>query len=201
MKKIGILVAGLFLLIGGIFIGYKIFSPPTSNSKTTISSQIILSTLQKQGFLVSQTYVFNQTVDIANSSGSEWKDIFWGQKIKASGTIKVNSGVDLHKLSDQDVVVTPQKITITLPPIEIQSTEVVGDIMLSNQQGLLKNIFDNDDGYNQAVARLKSEAEKAVTAPELTEEAKENAQNEIGRLLKFIDTTREIKVEFSTSNS
>jgi hypothetical protein len=199
MKKIAIIIAGLFLLIGGVFIGYKIFSPPTS--KTTISSQVILTALQKQGFLVSQTYVFNQVVTIDNSSGSEWKDIFWGQKIKASGTIKINSGVDLHKLHDQDVIVTSQKITITLPAIEIQSTEVLGDVMLSNQQGLLKNIFDNDDGYNQAVARLKLEAEKAAVAPELKQEAEENARNEIGRLLKFIDTTREIKIEFNTTNS
>lgn len=174
--------------------GYKLFSHP--EPKTIINSQTVLTALQKQGFLVSQTYVFNQTVTIENSSGSEWKDIFWGQKITAAGNIKVSSGVDLHKLADQDVVVTANTITLTLPPIERQSTEVIGDILLTNQQGILKKVFNSDDGYNLAVARLKSEAESAALAPELKEEAEENAKNEVAKLLRLVDTSKEVKIEF-----
>jgi hypothetical protein len=94
------------------------------------------------------------------------------------------------------VVVTANTITLTLPPIERQSTEVIGDILLTNQQGILKKVFNSDDGYNLAVARLKSEAESAALAPELKEEAEENAKNEVAKLLRLVDTSKEVKIEF-----
>lgn len=81
-------------------------------------------------------------------------------------------------------------------PIERQSTEVIGDILLTNQQGILKKVFNSDDGYNLAVARLKSEAESAALAPELKEEAEENAKNEVAKLLRLVDTSKEVKIEF-----
>lgn len=195
MKKTLILISVLVILSGGIFIGYKIFSPQ-KKLQVTINSQVILSALKKEGFLVSQTYVFDQKVEIENSSGSGWKDIFWSQKITALAKMKVSSGVDLRKLTDQDIEITNRTITIFLPPIERHSTELMGDINLINKQGLLKKLFDNDDGYNLAYERLREESEKAASSKELRQEAEENTKIEIEKLLRFFDTNKTIKIEF-----
>lgn len=194
MKKflLGSFIIILFLV--GLYTGYLLFKPPSQTIQ--VNSVVILTLLKNEGFLVTQTYIFNQMVTIDKSSGSEWKDIFWGQTVTASGNIKVSSGVNLTKLRPEDVAVKGQKITVTLPPIEEQSVEVIGDIMLQNKQGILKKVFDNDTGYNQAYAKLKQEAQIAAQKEDLQSEAEENARKQITRLVQFINPEKDVVVEF-----
>lgn len=194
MKKTILFISITVVVFGSVLLVYKNFLYRTP--VTVISSQSVLTALKKQGFFISQTYIFNQKVDIENSSGSEWKDIFWGQKITASGNIKVSSGVDLRKLQDQDVEIRGKEIIIALPAVERYSVELMGDIILTNKQGFLKQLFDNDDGYNTAYARLKEEAEKAANASEVVQEAEENAQNEIIKLITMFDEKKEVHLFF-----
>jgi hypothetical protein len=194
IKKYLITALCVVLFGGGIYLGYRVFRPSTP--ATQVTSQTVLITLKSEGFLVTQTFVLNQQVVIAKSSGSEWKDIFWGQTVTASGNIKVSSGVNLTKLRPEDVAVKGQKITVTLPPIEEQSVEVVGDIMLQNKQGILKKVFDNDTGYNQAYAKLKQEAQVAAQKEDLQSEAEENARKQITRLVQFISPEKQVTIVF-----
>jgi tryptophanase len=75
--------------------GYKIFRP---QAKEEITSNVVLTALRVEGFLVSQNYIFNQTITIDRSTGSAFKDFFLGQTIDANANMKVSSGVDLSKL-------------------------------------------------------------------------------------------------------
>lgn len=200
MKKTFIGVVGV-VVVGLVSILWYRSAFLSHEERTVIHAQVVLTKLKNEGFLVTQTYMFNQKVEIEKSSGSEWKDIFWAQKITATGNMKISSGVDLHQLTEQDIIVTRDKISLSLPPIEEHSSELVGDITLINKQGLLKRVFDNDDGYNLAYTRLKEEAEKAARAPELRQEAEENAKSEIEKLLKLIDGTKEITIKFRSVSS
>lgn len=192
MKKYLLPIAALILFLGGIFVGYKVFHPA---QKEEITSNVVLTALQSQGFLVSQNYIFNQTITIDRSTGSQLKDIFLGQTIDANANMKVSSGVDLSKLRAENIRVTDKEIQITLPAVETQSTELLGNIVLTNKQGIIKRIVDNDDGYNAALTQLKFEAMKAVEAPELRGEAKNNAQKEIKKFIQFIDHQKQITIQ------
>jgi hypothetical protein len=189
MKKYLLPIAALILFFGGLFVGYKIFRPA---AKEEVTSNVILTALQSEGFLVSQNYIFNQTITIDRSTGSSFKDFFLGQTIDADANMKVSSGVDLSKLSPKDIVISEKQIQITLPPVQTQSTELLGNIVLKNKQGIIKKIVNNDDGYNAALTELKKEAMKAAEVPELREEAKINAQREIKKFLQFVDPQKEV---------
>jgi hypothetical protein len=191
MKKylIGILI---FLLIG-LVLGYYLFSPKSTQSK--IDSLVIYSKLQNQGFLVTEDYISEQKVTIDNTSGQWWRDLFWGQKIEASSVLKVSLGVDLQKLKPEDIKSDGQ-ITINLPPIEVQSVEVLWDIMLSNNQGALKRLLDNDNGYNQALAELKDQARQAALADDIVRQTQAATTSEITKLAKLIAGDKEVVVNF-----
>lgn len=192
MKKYLLPIVALILFFGGVFLGYKIFRP---SAKEEVTSNIILTALQSEGFLVSQNYIFNQNITIDRSTGSAFKDFFLGQTIEANANMKVSSGVDLKKIMQEDVAVTDKEIQIKLPAVETQSTELLGNIILTNKQGIIKKIVDNDDGYNAALTKLKEESSKAVETPELRSEATQNAQKEIKKFLQFVDPQKEVIFE------
>jgi hypothetical protein len=193
MKKYFYLIFSIIILALGFYLGYLIFSPRQNEPK--IDSLLIYNKLQSQGFLITQNYILEQRVTIDNTSGQIWKDFFWGQKIEASAVMKVNLGVDLQKLNQNDVKVNDQ-IEITLPAIETQSVEIVSDINLQNQQGIFKRILNNDNGYNQALSQLKEQAKIAASQPEIVKQVQANTQKEIERLVKLIAENKEIKINF-----
>lgn len=184
MKKYILAGAALILFFGGLFLGYRIFRPV--ERAQTVNSTVVLTALQSQGFLVSQNYIFNQSITIDRSTGSQFKDIFFGQTITADANMKVSSGVNLSKLTTDNMYVDAKEIRITLPPVETQSVEILGNIVLKNNQGIIKKVVDNDDGYNAALTELKKEANMAAQTEELRAEAFNNAVKEIKKFLNFI---------------
>jgi uncharacterized protein DUF4230 len=182
----------IIIFLVGLGFGYYWFSPEPFQKEVT--SQVILESLQSRGFLVTETVLADQKVVIENKTGSIWKDFILGQKITASAIMKTSLGVDLDKLSEKDIVIKGKKAVITLPQVELQSVELSSDINLDNSQGIIKRIFDNDDGYNQALVQLRKDAESAAMSQDLQELAQENAQKEIERLIRFLSP--EIKIEF-----
>ncbi len=194
MKKYLLVFLALVLFVGGLYLGYRVFRPQSS---ITVNSQTVLTMLQSEGFFVTQSYVVNQMVEIKTSTGSDFKDLFWKQDIQASANVKVSSGVDLSKLTAESIQVTGSQIIVTLPAVSTQSVELIGNVLLQNKQGILKKIFDNDDGYNVAVAKIQEEARAAAETAELRADAKANAEREIKRLLRYVDLKREVVVKFT----
>ncbi len=194
-KKYLIAAAAIILFVGGLFLGYKLFAPRPLTK--IVSTEVVLTALKSEGFLVTQSYVFNQVVNINHSTGSEWKDIFWKQAIKASANVKVNSGVDLTKITADNIIVRGKAITLNLPDIETNSTEIVGDVMLQNNQGIFKQIFDSNDGYNEALTEIKKQANAAAESEQLRTVARENAATEIQRLIRYAYPESEVIVTFN----
>ncbi len=159
-----------------------------------VTSQVILSALRDRGFLVTQTFVFNEAIKITSDPESFWRQMLWGQAIKAYGIAEVNLGVDLAKLGEGDIKVEKDKVTVTVPGVEIFNSRIVGEISLENKQGILKRIFENDDGYNQAVAEMIKQAEANATTPEMLAAADTKAKEEIRRLVSFIAKDKTVEV-------
>lgn len=194
IKKYLIIALCVVLFGGGIYLGYRVTRPNTP--ATQVTSQTVLITLKSEGFLVTQSYVFNQQIDIEHSTGNQWKDIFWKQAIKASANVKVNSGVDLSKLTAEDIAIQDKTIMITLPQVTVNSTEIVGDVMVQNNQGIFKRAFDNDDGYNQALTAIKAEALKAAGKDEVMAEARASAEKQVKQLVRYVYPDRDVVVRF-----
>jgi len=192
MKKI-FTYAGVVLVIFAVGIvagwwGTKRIAEPR------VTSQVILSALRDRGFLVTQSFVFNENIKIASDSDSFWRQMLWGQAINAYGIAEVNLGVDLAKLGEDDVKIEKDKVTVSVPAVEIFNSRIVGDINLENKQGILKRIFENDDGYNQAVTEMIKQAEANATTPEMLTAADTKAQEEIQRLVSFIAKDKVVEV-------
>ncbi|MFZ5364539.1 MAG: DUF4230 domain-containing protein [Patescibacteria group bacterium] len=198
MKKIFTYAGiGAVILAVGIIAGWwgtkKVAEPK-------VSSQIILSALRDRGFLVTQSFVYNESIKITNSSESFWHDLLWGQAIRAYGIAEVNLGVDLAKLGEEDVKLEKDKAIITIPTAEIFNSRIVGDINLENKQGILKRIFENDDGYNQAMAEMIKQAEASAVTPEMLAEANQKAQEEIKKLVEFFLKDKVVEVVREENN-
>jgi len=181
----------IIVFLVGLGLGYFMFKPAPYQAQVT--SQIILQSLQSRGFLVTESILADQKVTIENNTGSVWKDFILGQTITAAAIMKTSLGLDLSKLTSDDVVLEGNKATIKLPAIELQSVELASDINLDNNQGILKRIFNNDDGYNQALEQLRKQAEVAAMIQENQDKAKQDAQTEIKRLIKLLSPDMEIE--------
>lgn len=198
---LAVALAILSSLIMGAVAGRVWFTPKPLPLRTEVTSHVILTALRDQGFLVTQTYVFDQPVTIQRTTGSALRDFFVGQTVEARGAMEANLGIDLAKLAVEDVTIAPSEIVIRIPPPTLFNTRLVGPIEVKNTQGLLKRLLEPDDGYNLALAELVRAAENAAAQPELLARAEEKAVREIERLVSLIlrEDTRTVRVEVATA--
>jgi hypothetical protein len=189
--------AGIALVIvlfgGGLALGYRLFSP--SVQQTTVTADVILTALRDRGFLVTQTYVFDEPVTITKSSGSALQDFFFGQTITARGAMEANIGIDLAQVTQGDVTISDDTITVMLPAATLFNVRPVGPIDVKNERGILKRLLENDSGYNEALAELSKQAEAAATKPELLARASDNAIQEVRQLLGYVAQGKTITVK------
>jgi hypothetical protein len=181
------------LFFGGLGLGYKLFSP--SLNKTTVTADVILTALRDRGFLVTQTYVFDEPVTITKSSGSALKDFFLGQTITARGAMEANVGIDLADVSQNDVTISGDAITVMLPAAKLFNVSPVGPIDVKNDRGILKRLLESDTGYNEASAELSKQAAAAATKPELLSRASDQAIQEVRQLLGYVAQGKTITVK------
>jgi len=193
MKKFIYAIVIVFLIFAaGMLIGW--WATRSNPNETKVTSQAILMALRDRGFLVTQSSVINQTVKISVQQDTLWNRLLWGQVINATGVVEVNTGVDLAKLSDADVQVGSNTVTVYIPSTTIFDARVVGDINLDNSQGILKRLLENNDGYNQATAELVKEATTASSQPDQISSATQKSIDEVKRLVGYISGGKEVEV-------
>jgi len=193
MKK---LLTAIVLVVGllafGALIGWLLGRG--GEAVRTVSGQTILTALRERGFLVTETSVSTVATTIKNNDASIWKKLLWGQEIQASAVAEVNLGVDLEEMKAEDIQISGGKIVVVIPGAKIFNSRLVGDISLTNKQGILKRVLENDDGYNQAMAELIKQAENAVTSTQMMEAANNKAKEEIKRLVGYMAPEKEVTV-------
>lgn len=188
----------LVIMLGiGLLVGRFIWQPkPPITMTEQVNAQTILMALKDQGFLVTQSILSTQDVTIERSTGNALKDFFVGQTIRARGTMETNLGIDLSKLSDEDVLIEDQRITVRIPDTRLFNTRLVGDIEVENSQGIAKRIFQPDDGYNTALAELTTAAEAIAQDDSVLANARERSKEEIRRLVRILSPSPvEIQIE------
>ncbi len=191
------LIGIIIFFSAGVYTGYRLFSPkPQAAAEQKVNALAILTALHDRGFLVSQTYVFDTPVTIDRSSGNALKDFFLGQTIEARGTMEVNLGTDLAKVTAEDITVddASNTITVRIPSATLFNTRLVGPIQLKNNQGILKRLLNADDGYNDALSLLSKTAEEMAQKDEILARANENAKEDITRILGYVAQGKTVKV-------
>ena len=154
----------------------------------TITAQTIVNRIQEQAFLVTKTVYIDQQSEIVIDRGSDWSNFWWGQTITAEGLIRTDVGVDLSKLTSENVKVDHEQktITIQLPAAEILDSSLSGEIEVVTKSGILKKLLLNDTNadYNLALSQLTTDAMTAVNADEtLFVEARNTTINMLELLL------------------
>lgn len=176
----------------GVYAGFRIFSPPP---EPETDATFILTALHDRGFLVTQTYVFDQPVRIERGTGSAFKDLFFGQTITARGTMEVNLGIDLASVTAEDVSVGEGRVGVRIPKASLFNARLVGPLEVKNDRGVLKRLLEEDDGYNVALAELVKEAEAAATREELVSRATDRAKEDVGRMVGYVAPGKTVQVE------
>lgn len=155
---------GIILVIIAFIVGIGVGE--NNANKMLVSSRSIYEKITSSALLTSKIAYINQKTTIEVNNESEWSKLLWGQTLTAEGLIKISVGINLDKIKETDIQVdnNVKIITITLPQAEILNTELEGDIVTTNQRGILKLLLENDTDadYNLALQKLKSEAEAVL---------------------------------------
>lgn len=184
----------MILLAGfGFYAGWKVSRP--AEYTRNVDAQVILTALRDRGFLVTQTYIFDQPVTIEKTSGSALKDFFFGQTITARGAMEVNMGIDLANVTGEDVSIANDVITIKIPEASLFNVRLVGPVEVENKQGILKRILQDEDGYNEALSELSKIAEETATQEEFIARATDRAKEEVKQMLGYVAQGKAIQVE------
>jgi hypothetical protein len=171
---IGILLIALGAA-GGFFYG-KYIGHQLEAAKHQVSTTQIFEKFQEQAFLVTQTFFLEQDTSIVMDAGSNWNNLLWGQEITASGLTRVDVGVDLSNISEQNIQVDNklQTVRINMPSVEVLDSSITGPLDIDTSNGLLRRIFDDADGeeYNMAMEILVEKSQNSLEEnPELLTEA------------------------------
>jgi hypothetical protein len=99
---------------------------PTSTSTPTPTPTptpiIVPMQVRALGRLVTFEYKLQTISEVRRDS---WLGLFGSDRVVLIAVVKVQAGVDLAKMADEDVIVQGQKATIYLPAAEIFTTELV----------------------------------------------------------------------------
>lgn len=183
-------IASLFSLLVGLYIGFSVGG--NQSQVSSISARTIVDRLQEQGFLVTQTVVFAEHVELKQESGNAFKDFFLGQTIDAYATMSVDMGIDLSTLQSADVIVTEHQIQIRLPRIEHRPPMLIGSVSVYSKEGIVKKLLDHDDGYNAAIAELKQQAKLHASEEHIEQQARVQAEKQLVRFLGLLQAQQEV---------
>jgi hypothetical protein len=144
--------------------GYMIFRPTPAE---TVTSTAILERISDNYFVVTKSAIVDEEVEITVDKGSAWSNFFWGQTITARGKVRIDIGVDLSDITEDDISIDHKNktVSIAVPQSEILDASQYGNIEVGNKQGLLKTLLDSDpnEDHNRAVTQLITEARAAIS--------------------------------------
>jgi len=183
--KIGVfLFIALLILVGGYYIVSSLTNPlakPDIAVDTTRPS--VIQEIKELQRLETAQFTIEKIIE-AKTEGNVFQEVLYGDKILLIAHGKVIAGVDLSTLSDTDVILSEQKVTLKLPPAEIfltnldESQTKVYDRTL----GLLSK--GNKDLETTARQQASETIKKAACDGGILTEATENAKKQLTTLLQ-----------------
>lgn len=186
-------LVGRQMLAGGTFslpqqIGQVVAQPTPAivDRGGTILQIRSLNRLETQSF--SAERVIEAKVERGNAL-----DMLLGERLLLIARGEVVAGVDLSKLRDSDVTISPdgKRISLRLPPSEIFSSRIdnANTRVYDKQSGVGTRLFgtENKDLESQARQGAEGEILKAACESQITQRAADEARRSIEQFLKLAD--------------
>ena len=179
-NKIIISIIIISILFGiTYYLGWSHAREKLEGNMPTISSQLILDRIQEQYFLVTKSLFLNTNIDLVIKNEKGWKKFFVADSINAQGVVRVDIGVDLKDIDNNDIFIDHKNknIVFYLPEAEILDSSLFGDMEIETKKGLwtsIEDFFDGDESeeYNLAARELINQAESlSKTKSEIFQEA------------------------------
>lgn len=175
----------------------------SESKEETVTSRAILEKISDNYFVVTKTAILYEQAEIVIDKGSAWSNLLWGQTVDTSGTIRVDIGVDLSGLDEDDIVVNHKEetVAIAVPRAEILDASQYGPIEVDSKQGVLKWLTDNDpnEDHNRALEKLIDKARTSVSTDErLFTEARRDSTGLLELIVESFDyklTTTQLESE------
>lgn len=139
----------------------------------------ILERTRTESKLVTATTTMSADLSLERSRS------FWGIPLGSRSLFfhavgDVQAGIDLSKISEEDISFQENRVAIALPPVEIISVRLDADRSQSlSQQAILPEMFE------QVMRSAEREMVSSICQTDLIEQAELQAQEEIERLLEL----------------
>lgn len=163
------LVAAGFCLLAAalcVFAVTGLLRPAPKAPVTQVTARTVIDRIASRYFVVTKSAYLTQESQLKIDQGSRWNNMLWGQTVTARGVIRVDLGVDLSGLTEQDVVVdvASKTVKIDMPAATVMSAAPFGDVEVKSDQGVLKFLLDNDPNSDQNRARDQLVADAKAAA-------------------------------------
>lgn len=183
MKRIIILVIILvFLLIGwSMFLLVGIKNPYIIHT----NSAAVIKQVQSLQRLETATFTIEKVID-AGTSGNQFEQLLFGDKILLIAHGQVIAGFDLGSIDQKNVKITGKSITLTLPPPRILITKLdnAQTRVYDRKLGLLTK--GDKDLESQARLAAEKSIQEAACQGGILKQAAENGKKQIKVLLESL---------------
>lgn len=195
-----VLLGGIALLLVGLIVGPQLMSNLVPNVPQQVREIVATptTTLRDRGGTILQIRSLNrlETQSFAAERVIEAKvergnplDLLLGDRLLLIASGEVVAGVDLSKLRDGDVTISPdgKSITLKLPPSEIFSKKLDNDRtrVYDRQQGVLAP--QNKDLETQARSQAEAEIMNAACESNIMQKAADDAKRSMEQFLKLLE--------------
>jgi hypothetical protein len=179
----------IIILVLGIVVGGGVFFASTNGFNFAKEDKVDISAVLTEIKQISQINTtemyFNEIVQFSEAISFVGFTVpFTEKKFIFTVKAKVQSGIDLSTLSEDDILIEDKKVTLTLDRAKITSKEVIEYKAYSEKDGLFNNVSTDDTlkQLNEFNARLEQQALESG----ILEKAEENAKIVLSGFLKLL---------------
>jgi hypothetical protein len=189
MQTVLKLVINVIFIVGGLLLFQKF-----TNGRILInrSHTAVVTQIQQLNKLETSVFTIEKIID-AQTSGNVFQRLLFGDKILLIAHGKVVAGVDLSKLTEDQVHISGQSVSLTLPASEIFNSDLDENKteVYDRTLGILTK--GNKDLESQARQAAEEEIRRAACESGILTEAAASAEQQLTTLLQALNFT-EIEV-------
>lgn len=175
----GILFLLLLVILGWVLIRQSL------NSKYVFrtSSETVIKEMRALNRLETASFTIEKVID-AGTSGNQFQQLLFGDRILLIAHGQVVAGFDLSKLSENSVTLNGTTLHVTLPPPQILSVSLDSDEtrVYDRRQGLLSK--GDKDLESEARAHAETIIKQTACQGNILTEASKNARTQLTALFK-----------------
>lgn len=181
-------VIGVIVAFVIFFVGYTVISRYSDSFSVRMSKTTVIKELRELNRLETAQFTIEKVVD-AGTTGNQFQEILFGDRILLIASGQVIAGVDLSKLKSSDITIQDRTLRLVLPSPEILVTTLNNEDtrVYDRRLGLLNR------GNSSLESKARLEAEKAITQAacqgKILDEAAKNARNQLTALFKAMQFT------------